>query len=342
MKSKITFATLQSSGISDVSQQWLHNASNSIIAFSSSCTNWAKAFDRIKPDALIHALKRFGIPQPMVDMIEGIYNGRCFVIRDPCGDSSVRLQRAGIAQGCPLSPYLFILVQTVLLADVDHRLALCGPFTKEPEFVVCPDVLYADDTILIGSDVRRVQLHLRIVIDEGRRYGLELNASKTVMLQVNHTGSIYHESEEVVKVVDEALCLGGLLASNAEVRPEITRRIGETRSIFKKLQQCWNHAIVTRHRKLELFRGIVVPKLMYNLESIWINQDGLNRINSFHVRGLRQICRIAPSFISRVPNSEIYALCGESLLSMVLHKRQTKLYQSITELPENDVMRKLT
>ena len=81
---------------------------------------------------------------------------------------------------------------------------------------------------------------------------------------------------------------------------------------------------------------------MFNLESIWINQDGLNKINSFHVRCLRQICRIAPSFISRVPNSEIYALCGESFLSRVLHKRQTMLYQSITELPENDVMRKLT
>ena len=117
---------------------------------------------------------------------------------------------------------------------------------------------------------------------------------------------------------------------------------GEAKSIFKKLQQCWNHANITRHRKFKLFRSIIVPTLMYNLESIWINQDSLNRINSFHVRCLRQICRIDPSFISRMPNSEIYALCGEPLLSMVLHKRQTKLYQSITELSENDVMRKLT
>ena len=99
---------------------------------------------------------------------------------------------------------------------------------------MCPDLLYSDDTILIGSDVRRVQLHLRILIDEGRRYGLELNASKTVMFQVNHTGSIYHESREVVEVVDEAEYLGGLLTYNAVVRPEITKRIGEARSIFKK------------------------------------------------------------------------------------------------------------
>ena len=113
-------------------------------------------------------------------------------------------------------------------------------------------------------------------------------------------------------------------------------------SIFKKLQQCWSHANITRNRKLELFRAIILPKLLYICKSIWINQDGLSRINAFHVKCLRQICRIAPSYFSRVPNSEIYELCGDTLLSVLLHKRQIELYQSITELPENNIMRKLT
>ena len=69
--------------------------------------DWAKAFDRGKPDVLIEGLRRFGIPGPMVDMIAGICDERCFFIRDSCGNSSVRPQRAGIAQGCPSSPYLF-------------------------------------------------------------------------------------------------------------------------------------------------------------------------------------------------------------------------------------------
>ena len=38
----------------------------------------------------------------------------------------------------------------------------------------------------------------------------------------------------MVKVVDEVVCLCGLVISNVEVRPGITRRIGEARSIFKK------------------------------------------------------------------------------------------------------------
>ena len=256
------------------------------------------------------ALKRFGIPAPMVDMIEGIYRERCFSIRDPCGNSSVRLQRAGIAQGCPLSPYLFILIQTVLLADVDFRLSLCGPFNNEPAFVVCPDLPYADDIIILGSDVRRVQAHFLILVDARRRYGLELNASKTVMMQIYHTASIYHTDGGKVKVVEEAVYLGGHIISTANARPELTRRIGEARWVFKKLQQCWSHANIARKRKIELHQAIILPKLLYNLESLWVNQDVKCRLDAFHAKGLCQICRIAPSFISRVTNLEIYKLTG--------------------------------
>ena len=63
--------------------------------------DWSKAFDRIRHDMMLSALKRFGIPQEMLDMIAGIYKSRNFVMRDTAGNSSKRPQSAGIAQGCP-------------------------------------------------------------------------------------------------------------------------------------------------------------------------------------------------------------------------------------------------
>ena len=86
----------------------------------------------------------------------------------------IREQLAGIAQGCPLSPYLFIIVQTVLMHDVDERL-LCETPVVEPLYLVTTDVLYADDTVLLSSCPVRLQLHLDLLVDEGRKYGLELN-----------------------------------------------------------------------------------------------------------------------------------------------------------------------
>ena len=81
---------------------------------------------------------------------------------------------------------------------------------------------------------------------------------------------------------------------------------------------------------------------MYNLESLWLNEDGKCRLNAFHVKCSRHICRIAPSYFPRVPNTEIYKLTNQTFVSIVLKRQQIKLYCSIVALPENDVVRKLT
>ena len=72
--------------------------------------DWAKAFDRLKPDTLVVALRRFGLPEQFVQMIESIYRVRRFFIQDHTGASAEYQQSAGIAQGCPLSPFLIIIL----------------------------------------------------------------------------------------------------------------------------------------------------------------------------------------------------------------------------------------
>ena len=70
--------------------------------------DWAKTFDRVPGDSLLKVLTRFGIPEYVIKLIGSIYEEREFFIHDYCGDSKICPQRAGIAQGCPFSPFLFI------------------------------------------------------------------------------------------------------------------------------------------------------------------------------------------------------------------------------------------
>ena len=104
--------------------------------------DWAKAFDRVKPQSMMTALRRFGLPPAFLQMIASIYDCRSFYIQDHAGTSGVLEQAAGIAQGCPLSPYLFIIVQSVLLHDVEAKVEL----VDKPPYVVTRSILYADDT----------------------------------------------------------------------------------------------------------------------------------------------------------------------------------------------------
>ena len=83
--------------------------------------DWEKAFDKIDQDMLLNALWRLNLPEEILWAIASFYDNPQFRIRDREGTSEYRTQKAGIRQGCPLSPYLFILLMTVMFYDIYDR-----------------------------------------------------------------------------------------------------------------------------------------------------------------------------------------------------------------------------
>ena len=81
--------------------------------------DWAKAFDSIDPECLVQALQRFGLPLHYLQVIRNIYTGRVFKVSDHGHESQEHHQYFGISQGCPLSPFLFVMVMTILLHDAN-------------------------------------------------------------------------------------------------------------------------------------------------------------------------------------------------------------------------------
>ena len=65
-----------------------------------------KAFDSIKADATINALRVFGFPLSFIEMVQSIYRDRVFRVCEGGAKSSEHFQRSGICQGCPL-PHFF-------------------------------------------------------------------------------------------------------------------------------------------------------------------------------------------------------------------------------------------
>ena len=80
--------------------------------------DWEKAFDEIDHEELIKAIKRLNLPDKIIRVIKSFYENPKFYIEDKLGNSKEKKQETGIRQGCPLSPYLFVLVMTVIIFDV--------------------------------------------------------------------------------------------------------------------------------------------------------------------------------------------------------------------------------
>ena len=73
-----------------------------------------KAFDKIQHDTLWVALYRLGFSQHYIDVIADCYRTPTFLVKDDFGTSTVKEQRSGIRQGCPLSPFLSTLAMSCI------------------------------------------------------------------------------------------------------------------------------------------------------------------------------------------------------------------------------------
>eukprot|EP00973_Karenia_brevis_P042194 5841999-Karenia_brevis.AAC.1 len=78
----------------------------------------------------------------MVEVIKILYESPTFELEINGVKSTRKRQKRGSRQGCPLSPYLFVILTTTLFHDVHHRKE---ERNDKPNGVNFTEVLYADE-----------------------------------------------------------------------------------------------------------------------------------------------------------------------------------------------------
>ena len=301
--------------------------------------DWRKAFDSIHVSSLVDALRRFGLPQQFLEMMSSLLSSRHFSVSECSCTSTLHRQDSGISQGCTLSPLLFIIVMTVLMHDAVQLLGTEARSAYDRGDLA--DLVYADDTLLVGVADRHLNEFLAAVQQTGMHYGLELHADKFQLLSTDAHARVTMPGGAPIPVLPKMEYLGALLTTDGCNSHELNRRIGAAKADFLSIQKVWSHSSLTWKRKLYVFSALIESKLLYSLSSMCLKKADLRRLDGFQNRCIRKIIGVKPAFISRVSNVEVLAKAGHRAASEIWKKRRLQLFGRVLRSPASSLMRQV-
>ena len=229
---------------------------------------------------------------------------------------------------------------TVLMHDAHNTLS---PAAKEAvRSGRLSDVLYADDTLLIGSASEHIEELARAIEQAGAQYGMTLHWGKTQALSVCTTQRLTGSDGKPVEDRGALIYLGGLISSDGKVDSELSRRIGLASAEFRNLRRLWNHSNLSQKQKLAYFQTFVVSRLRYGLCTTWLVKAQQRRLDGFYARCLRRILGIPAAFISRVSNAEVFSRAEVKPLTAQLLRHQIHLLGRVGRSPKDSPMRRHT
>ena len=260
--------------------------------------DWEKAFDKIQHDKLILALRRLGFSRRYTDVIADCYSTPMFFVRDNFGSSGVKKQSSGIRQGCPLSPYLFLLVMTCIDFDIQQNISGFVTNNRIPG-VDFDMIYYADDTVLFSRSNRGINELLRLTEHISKGYGLGLNKNKCVAIAMNNDGSIHFDDGTPLNKEFEAIYLGNEINKTVNIHHEILNKMAEVRRTWFRLEPYWKASGASKKWKLIIYDAIIRSKLLYGLETIHLTQALSKKLDAFQMRGIRRILNRRSTFVDR-------------------------------------------
>ena len=281
--------------------------------------DWEKAFDKIHPEALIASLRRYGVTEDFVEMIINIYSQPLFTVTAAGTTSQVEKAQTGIRQGCPLSPYLFLVVHSAIMHDVEQLMQQNDQLLPWVHSANHPlfDLAYADDTVLMGQSAAVVERALHHVQNTAEQYNLKLNLAKCEYMSMNAiSNNITFTDGTQVKRKQQVKYLGAILTADARSTPDVRARIAKATAGLEKLNKFWQHTDIDTAWKIKIYIAVFIPMILYGMESAHLTPQNLQQLDTFHYKAMRKIYKIKTTYYTQIINPTAHTYKNKDIEAM--------------------------
>ena len=247
-----------------------------------------KAFDPMHRDALWRILGLRGVPPKRINLMSELHSGTKSAVR--CGDTISDLFPVvtGVRQGCVLDHILFGACMAWIMGRMSERSSCGASFGN----VTISDLDFVDDAVICVETLDILLGALEVLNEESELLGFQVSWVKTKIQAFNDILDAAVLSVPVcgedVEVVERFTYLGSDIHVSAGCEPEVNICLGQVWRVMDSLAHgvcCCQY--LCRRMKVQVFRSLVLPVLLYGCETWTLTRDLRWRLNYFSTKPLR-------------------------------------------------------
>ncbi|KAK3545749.1 hypothetical protein QTP70_011317 [Hemibagrus guttatus] len=234
-----------------------------------------KAYDRVSREELWYCMRKSGVAEKYVRVVQDMYERSRTVVRCAVGQTEEFNVEVGLHQGSALSPFLFAIVMDQLSEEVRQE----SPWT----------MMFADDIVICSESREQVEENLERWRFALERRGMKVSGSKTEYMCVNEregSGTVRLQGEEVKKV-QEFKYLGSTVQSNGECGKEVKKRVQAGWNGWRKVSGVLCDQKISARIKGKVYRTVVRPAMLYGLETVSLRKRQESELEVAELKMLR-------------------------------------------------------
>ncbi|KAK3510437.1 hypothetical protein QTP70_006843 [Hemibagrus guttatus] len=234
-----------------------------------------KAYDRVPREELWYCMRKSGVAEKYVRVVQDMYERSRTVVRCAVGQTEEFNVQVGLHQGSALSPFLFAIVMDQLSEEVRQE----SPWT----------MMFADDIVICSESREQVEENLERWRFALERRGMKVSRSKTEYMCVNGregSGTVRLQGEEVKKV-QEFKYLGSTVQSNGECGKEVKKRVQAGWNGWRKVSGVLCDRKISARIKGKVYRTVVRPAMLYGLETVSLRKRQESELEVAELKMLR-------------------------------------------------------